>query len=376
MMAAFRGEPVDRVPIWLREGFDFHHPIPRADDFLLGWRADPDYVALYEVARRHCDMRVEWGPPGLFNRTLSIPPQRMTEEGQQVSADVRRIVTTIDTPRGTLTGVREQRRGEAHSWTTKYPVESREDLEKLRSVPFEVGAVDTSRYDGERALLGDRGVMCLVVSSPWVVFSTTMPFELALEWSLSERAMVHEILEEITQRVLAGLEAVFERDYQDMIANIGGSEQCTPPIMGPAAYRELVTPYEARIADFLSRHGVPLNCHCHSMVRDALPAMVDAGMSATDPVEPPPMGNVTAAEARDLVGDRLTLCENLEWQELVESPPGRIRDRVREITNTGKKRLVIGSSAGPISRMTAQQIRNYREWIDAALEYGQYDSRL
>jgi hypothetical protein len=31
MMAASRGEPVDRVPIWLREGFDFHLPAQDAE---------------------------------------------------------------------------------------------------------------------------------------------------------------------------------------------------------------------------------------------------------------------------------------------------------------------------------------------------------
>jgi uroporphyrinogen-III decarboxylase len=161
-----------------------------------------------------------------------------------------------------------------------------------------------------------------------------------------------------------------------MIANIGGSEQCTPPMMSPDAYLEYVTPYEGPIAAYLSRKDVPLNCHCHGMIRHVLPLMVDAGMAATDPVEPPPMGNVTIAEAREVVGDQLTLCGNLEWQELVEARPGEIRARVKEIMETGKERLVVGSSAGPISRMDGQTIRNYREWIDAVLELGELDSSL
>jgi uroporphyrinogen-III decarboxylase len=253
-------------------------------------------------------------------------------------------------------------------------VENRDDLEKLRSVPFEVGEVSYHTFDEEARRLGDGGVMCLSLSSPWVVFSSCMPFELALEWSVAESTLVHECLQEITRRILACLEVVFQRPLADIVANIGGSEQCTPPMMGPDAYQRFVTPYETPIASFLAAHSVPLNCHCHGMIRDAIPEMILAGMAATDPVEPPPMGNVTIAEARALAGDRLTLCGNLEWQELVESPPGVIRRRVREIMETGSRRLVMAASAGPVTAMGPATIRNYREWIDAVLEFGQVDS--
>lgn len=43
-MAAMRGEPADRPPLWLREGFDLLDPIPPADDFRNGWRAEPAHI--------------------------------------------------------------------------------------------------------------------------------------------------------------------------------------------------------------------------------------------------------------------------------------------------------------------------------------------
>lgn len=370
MLAAIKGEPVDRVPIWIREGFEFHHPIPSAADYSLGWRADPEYVALWEFARDHCDMRVSWSPGGHFNRTLAIPPHRMTSETTVVNEYTRRLTSTIDTPKGPLTAVTERRRGENMDWHVKYAVENREDLEKLRSVPFEVDPVSYEQYDREKELVGDRGVMCLNVSSPWVVMASCMPFELALEWSLSENVLLHELLEEITRRTLACLEVVFERDFEDMMANIGGSEQCTPPIMSPDSYEQWVTPYESRVAAFLNAKGVPLNCHCHSHVRGALSSMIEAGMASTDPVEPPSQGNVTIEEARKIAGDRLTLVGNLEWKELVEESPDRIRARVREIIDSGKQRLVMAASAGPVTAMSSKLITNYRTWIEEALDYG------
>ena len=140
--------------------------------------------------------------------------------------------------------------------------------------------------------------------------------------------------------------------------------------MAPDAYDKWVTPYETQIAAFLKSKGVPLNCHCHSHVARALSSMVKAGMSSTDPVEPPPQGDVTIEAARKTVGNRLTLVGNIEWQELVEASPDKIRQRVREIIDSGKQRLIISSSAGTQSLMPPELIANYRAWIEEALEYG------
>lgn len=366
-MAAITGAPVDRPPIWLREGFEFHDPAG-ADDFARGWQADPVYRAFCEEVRVHCALRVPWSPGGHFNRTLAIPPHRITSEVEHVDADTRRHIQTIDTPQGPLTAVRETHRGEATSWTVKYPVETVDDLSALRAVPFDVAPVSYSRYERAVELAGDQGIPCLGLSSPWVVFSTVMPYEKALEWSLTERAMVHEVLGEITDRMVQCLETVCSRSL-DTMANIGGCEQCTPPMMGPEAFAEFVTPYDGRLVEVLNRHGIPVNCHCHGRVSRALPEMVRMGCDSTDPVEPPVGGgDVTIAEARALVGDRLTLCGNLQFDELCRARPRQIRDRVEEILATGPERLVVSASAGPISRPTGRLLQNYRALIDTVLE--------
>jgi hypothetical protein len=371
--AATLGEPVDRVPIWLREGFEFHLPPPTRDDFSGSWQALPEYLAFREFAEPFCDLRVNWAPGAHFNRTLGIPPDRISSTVEQVTGNLRRTTQSIHTPKGVLTGVRESHRGEKTAWTVKYPVESLDDLERLRSVPFEVAPVNYAGYERANELVGDRGMPCLNVSSPWVVFSTCMPFELALMWSASDPGLVHEVLEEITARALACLEAVFARPL-DTMANIGGCEQCTPPMMSPDAFAEFVTPYEGRIVSFLRSHGVPVNCHCHGRVSTALGEMVSMGCDSTDPVEPPfGGGDVTMVQARELVGDSLTLCGNLQFDELERSTPEAIRQRVRETIDTGKRRLILSASAGPISRPSRRMLANYRAWIDAALEFGQCD---
>lgn len=371
-LAATLGEPVDRVPIWLREGFDFHQPLPEADDFTYGWRATPEYRALWEFARPWCDMRVRWAPGGHFNRTLGIDPRLIEAQTEDLDAETRRTVRTVHTPDGDLTETIMRHRNEATAWHTECVVKTSEDLEALRHAPFEVAPASYKQYEAQSEALGDRGVMCLALSSPWVVFSTTMSFEMALTMALTEPERVHAILGEITDRALACLEETFQRPL-DTIANIGGCEQCTPPMLSFDAFREFVVPYEARMVGFLKERGVPVNCHCHGRVSGALAEIVNMGYASTDPVEGPEGGgdgDVTVAQARAIVGDRLTLVGNLQFDELERLEPDAIRARVREILDSGKRRLVLSSSAGPISAMTPRMIENYKAWIEAALEYG------
>jgi uroporphyrinogen-III decarboxylase len=141
-------------------------------------------------------------------------------------------------------------------------------------------------------------------------------------------------------------------------------------MMPPEAFEEYVLPYDGELIRSLKQHDVPVQIHCHGKVRHALRGMIEMGADATDPVEPPPAGNVTYAEAREIVGDRLTLMGNLEFDMLESGEPRQIRQHVRDILALGSRRLILSASAGPISAVSRRLVENYKAWIDTALEYG------
>ena len=66
--------------------------------------------------------------------------------------------------------------------------------------------------------------------------------------------------------------------------------------------------------------------------------MVEIGMDSRDPVEPPAVGNVMYAEAR-------------------------------EILSLGKERLILGAPAGLIYAVAPTLVENYNAWIDRYLEF-------
>lgn len=373
LFAAMRGESVDRVPIWMREGFPADRPLPDAEDFSRGWMAEPLYQELYDYVEPHMDKTFGWGGGG-FNRTIMIPPDRFESEEIERTDDHVRNRTTITTPRGELTSVRESRRGEATGWTLEYPVKTKDDLAALAEVPFEVdeeacrNAYESYRNAEERA--GDRGAPWAFISSPIVCISGAMKFELFLELSITERDWFHELLEEITRRNIAILESIFSHGPIDSVWTFGGSEQCTPPMMSPQSYDEHVVPYDGRMIDFLHEHDCPVNIHCHGKVAHALECMIEEGADGTDPVEPPPDGDTPYGEAREIVGDELTLLGNLEFDDFEHKEPAQIREHVRDQLSYGTKRLIMTTSAGPISSVSRRLVDNYKAWIDAIREFG------
>ena len=141
--------------------------------------------------------------------------------------------------------------------------------------------------------------------------------------------------------------------------------------MAPESFDGFIVPYDGKIIARLKEIGIPVNMHCHGKVGYALKKMIEMGVDASDPVEPPPSGNVTYAEAREITAGKLTLVGNLEFDELENMDSGYIRKRVQEILSLGRERLILGASAGPLNAVTPRLAGNYKTWIDTCLEqYG------
>lgn len=373
LSAAFTGQKVDRVPIWFREGFPEYKPLPEKDDFLCGWMSDPLYCELYNYIEPHADFFLRWGCSSL-NRMLMAPYKSITTKVKQESDNLVRITNEIRTGSKTIYQVYERKRGTNTSWCTKHAVESLEDLYALANMEFETDEealkVSLAGYNRAVETGPKRGIPSLFISSPIATISGTMPFQLFLELSLLEKELFHRLLEETTRRILLVLEKLFELGNITGVVTLGGSEQCTPPMMNPEAYDEFVTPCDVQIIDFLHSKGILVNIHCHGKVRHALGSMVRIKADGTDPVEPSPAGDVTYAEAREIVGDNLTLLGNIESHDFEHSTTSDIRNKVKEILRHGNRRLILANSAGPISAVSRKLVDNYKAWLDAALEFG------
>lgn len=376
LRAVLRGDKVDRVPLWTREGLEYKGYENMSGNFMNSWKTEKEYIKICDRIYSYADVISEWSFYPV-NRYLLVPEKNISVSKRIVKDKKLILDCSINVKGEPLKSVIEFTKDQATSWTTRYPVNDMNDLMKLIDVPFEMDSdtIDKSfgSYEKKYDEIGDKGLIRWFISSPVVIISGCMPFELFLELSSREKSLMHELLAEVTRRETEIIDAVFKNSRPDIFVTLGGSEQCTPPMMSPDCFYEYVVPYDKMIIDRLKKYGVYSTCHCHGKVRNVLKGMIEAGYVGTDPLEPPPSGDISIREGKILADGKLTIFGNLEWSEMVYSDPGHIKNRVIEILSGSKRRLVVSTSAGPISSMDMGTIENYRMLVDTMMEYGQDD---
>jgi len=356
ILGAIRGEAVDMVPLVL-PGCQLADPeeLERIEDPLRR-----------ELAERVFDeMHFEVGVPSFVNRMLVTPPQRISTHSEPLPDGRRRTRGTIHTPRGELTFVNDWDPQAGTTWHVKYPVETYEDIEKIASVPWERPPdLRPPELDSLPPDFPERGVVRTGISSPFVCVAGMMPYERFLELCATDLPLLKELTEVCRERILDCLRVLFSRPGIEYVW-IGGSEWVTPPMASPRIYDELVQEQEGSLIEYVHlASDAVVHIHCHGRVRDALPKMIARGGDFTEPVEPPPDGDITMAEAKELAAGRIALGGNIEARVLCNEDEAATEAAVRAAFEGGKERFVLRPTEGTSPRMSEREFRNYMRMID------------
>jgi hypothetical protein len=355
LLATLRGEKADRVPLVL-EGCQFAS------------RAEIDALqdaALAEIASRvfeHTSYSVIC--PSHVNRYLVTPPQRIADVGREERNGQVRVISEIDTPKGPLTAVTGRDSATHTTWTIKYPVESPADIEKIRSVPWELPSglapLDMSQLPDSFA---ERGVVRTGVSSPFVCVAGMMPYQYFLELCATELGLIRELTAICHERIMSVLDVLLAEKTIEYVW-MGGCEWLTPPMGSRRLYEELVQPFEADLICRMHEAGALCHIHCHGNVRSTLEMVIERGADLFEPVEPPPDGDITFAEAKAVAAGRLALGGNVEARVLENESPQAVEEATRSAFEGGKEHMVLQTSAGPIGTVTPRMLANYHRMID------------
>jgi hypothetical protein len=213
------------------------------------------------------------------------------------------------------------------------------------------------------AFLGPLGILAGAVN----------PADFAL-LVLEHPGLVRRYLDVLLERQSACLEHVLPRLEAPVVMNIGGAEYAIPPLMGPAAFRELVEPYDGPLIALMHRHGRLVYYHCHGKVRQFLPRFIAMGADGIHPLEPVgTTGDCDLAEVKREFGRDLCLIGNIQYDDLVRSTPREVERLVREACEAARAggRFILSPSCTPYHNpLTADIERNLAAFIDAGLRYG------
>jgi hypothetical protein len=354
-LAALRGREVDRVPLDL-DGF--HLALPDEVDRI----EDP---GRREIARRVFGDSNSWIQcPAHDNRYLMTSPHFMrSRKTAGANGDVT-TVTEFDSPLGTLEAVNVRKTDTDTVWTRKYPVASLDDIEKIRAIPWEVPPEVRPPEASELALTREgRGVVRAGVSSPAVCVGGMMAFDYFLQLCATHFDLIRELALMCLRRILAVLDVVLAERTVEYVW-LGGCEWLTPPMGSPGLYRELVQELERPIIERVHEAGALAHVHCHGRVRTTIELAIKRGADYFEPVEPPPDGDITFAEAKEIAAGRMTLGGNIEARILENGTPDDVDRAVRAAFEGGNHRMVLRTTAGPLGRMSPRAVANYHRMLD------------
>ncbi len=356
LLTTIQGGTPDRVPLVL-PGFEFR---TRAEV-----DAHPDPLRR-EIAHRVFDqITFRHTIPNPINRYLVTPPQRIHRETETLPNGCRETHGTIDTPKGDLTFRTQYDPVSGTTWTMEYPVKTKADIEAIASVPWEIpeslAPPEGPMPEGFEA----RGICDTRISSPFVCVAGMMPFEMFLELTATEAAWIADLTEVCRRRSLDVLKVLLSKPGIEYLW-IGGSEWVTPPMASPRTYDALVQEQERSLIAYAHAHGVPIvHIHCHGHMRHALKRTIERGGDYTEPVEPPPDGDITMAEAKALAGGRIALGGNVECRVLCSGSTEDVRAAVRAAFAGGTYRFVLRPTEGPSPTMARQEFENWMAMVDA-----------
>ena len=355
LLNAMRGRPVDRVPLVL-EGFHFRG---REEVEALGGSGRRE-IALRVLDQMHYAVRCGTG----INRYLVTPGQFLREVSRIERDCAVEVTTEIDTPKGPLTAVTGRNAQTNTTWTLKYPCESLDDIERIRSVPWELPAgVAPPDLSNAGADFARRGIVRAGVSSPFVCVAGMMPYQYFLELCATHFELIRELTQTCLDRTLAVLDVVLATGEVEYVW-MGGSEWLTPPMGSPRLYRELVHDFERPVIERIHRAGAISHVHCHANVRSTMESVIERGGDYLEPMEPPPDGDVTMEQAKRIAAGRITLGGNVEARVLENGSREDVEAATRAAFAGGKERMVLRNTAGPIGPVTPRMLANYHRMID------------
>ncbi|HJP32517.1 MAG TPA: uroporphyrinogen decarboxylase family protein [Candidatus Latescibacteria bacterium] len=345
----YRGQPVDRPAVYSRTGMP-------ADD--------PTYDRLRRLLRERTELKAVWPSARLD------APYDIDVDLESHSADWDRRVSTLHTPAGDLTATYLVSRHRLPGLHETFFVDSAEAAETYLSLPLPDVGDDVSGFFAGDVEVGDAGIAEAGLGfNPAGFVAELCGSETFAVLSLTHRDLVHALCERQQRLLLQRLEVLLDRGVGPFFS-ILGQEYVVPPLHGPADFDDFNVRYDAPLIDRIHEAGGRIHVHCHGAVARVFDGFLAMGADVLHPIEPPPMGDITAAEARRRAGDRICLEGNLQIHELYESTPEEIRQQVGRLIDdafTGAG-LIVSASASPFIRGAGEDCYpQYEAMVDTVL---------
>lgn len=343
-------EELDRPAVYSRAGFP-------ADD--------PTYDRLKAYLEAHTELKRGW------NGRAFESPDPVTTFTEPASADFERQMTVLHTPAGDLRATTLLSRHGLPGMHETYFITERADADIWLSLPPPALAGDTSSFAAADREIGDRGIVEVQLGmNPAGYVAELCGSETFAVMTLTDRDILHALCERRMQVMLATVRFLLDRGIGPYFAMLG-EEYLVPPLHGPRDFDDFNVRYDTPILERIHDAGGRVHIHSHGSIRDVLPGFLALGADVLHPFEAPPMGDITAREAKAAVRGRICLEGNIQIADMYDSAPEDIRAQtaalIADAFDDGRGLIVCPTASPYIRGAGAQCFPQYRAMIDTVL---------
>ena len=184
----------------------------------------------------------------------------------------------------------------------------------------------------------------------------TSPFDYFLHFFGFEQAMVNLVEEpsrskDVLQRFTEGIKRFAHGQTEHKVDAIKiSSPFAGSGFISPQFYREFVLPFEGQIARAVRARDVHVYTHTCGAINDRLEMMVEAGITGLECLDPPPLGDVRLAEAKERVGKQVFIKGNIDPVNVL------LYGDLETVRKDAEQRIEVGKPGGGFILSTACSI--------------------
>ena len=345
-------QELDRPGVYVRDGYPAN---------------DASYDELKAYLGEHSELKFRWTPPWPVEDGL------WDSYSEPYSEDFQREVSILHTPAGDLRRTRLESLKGQPGLEEEHLLKGREDAEKYLSLPLPKIHGDVSGFRAGERQVGRRGIAeAQLRLNPAGTVSTLFGSETFALISVTEREIIHELCRREQEILLAKVEFLLNEGVGPYFA-MAGEEYIVPPLHGPKDFYDFNVQYDKPIIEGIHEAGGRVHIHSHGSIKQVFSGFVEMAADVLHPLEAPPMGDITAAEAKALARGKLCLEGNIQIADLYEKTPEDIREQTRALIETAfddGRGLIVCPTASPYLRGQGQScLPRFRAMVQTVLEY-------
>ena len=383
LMATLRGGAVDRPPVSLYEIGGLQMDPTDPDPYNV--YRDPTWRPLLELAEGETDLirlrsavraqsHVAWDQSSPSGARSVRDELMQTESWEQDGCRHTRVTVQIGGRQ--LTCQMRREKDVDTLWTVEHLLKDRDDLLAYLQLPdaFFDEPIAVDPLSAEEQSVGDRGIVMVDTEDPLCAAATLFSMQDYTIVAFTERALFHRLLQKLAGPLQRRTEQV-ARAFPGRLWRIYGPEYAAEPYLPPQLFEEYVVRYVTPMVEAIHAHGGWVRIHCHGRTRHLLDMIVGMQADAIDPLEPPPLGDVTMDYVRERYGQQLVLFGNVEVADIERMEPARFDTLVCQTLEQGTAGQGRGCglmpTACPVGRKIEQRtLTNFETLVRRAVNWG------